>query len=242
LILALMIDPEAALRAAPEPSPSDAADGPQERAPDSPRIAESLSPPTVRLPRREPPALVQEPAPLSGSTVILGAGAVADVGTLPSPTAGVLIEGGAGTPVVDARLRAVFLFPQIAANPAVLPEASAELMAITFGALACVRPIDVARFVGLCAEVTTGSVFGRARGITNPLFGAGLSLAAGGGLVLAWQPIEQLDIEATAQVFGQILAPPFYVVLVEDGAPRDVVLFQPPGVTGRFGLSAHLRF
>jgi len=186
--------------------------------------------------RAAPPPIPPE----DGVRALLGVGALIDVGTLPAPTPGVLVEGGLGIPLVDARLRAVFLFAQPAQNRAELPEASADLMALSIGLAGCLRPIDVARFIGICAELAGGATFGSSRGISAPAFGAGFWLGAGGGLTLAWQPEPWFDLEAMAEVLGQIVASAFDIVVTEDGTTRTVTLFSPPGVSGRFGLSARV--
>lgn len=244
LILALMIDPEAALRAEPEPSPL------------APRasMARALSAPTREL---EPPRTIEvrrgnraaepftdagPPVPTrdDGIEVLIGAGVQLDVGTLPSATAAVVVEGGFGVPLIDGRLRAVFLFPQSAASPE-LVGASAELMAFSAGVLACLRPIEEARAIGICADVSIGSVFGSSRGISNPAFGVGFWFGAGGGLALAWQPAPWFDVEGMAEILGQI-APSFDVIVGGAGGERTIVVYEPPPIAGRFTLAAHVHF
>lgn len=239
LILALMIDPDAVARADPEPAPPSAARALAPPGADDPRHTSE-----ARRARRdaEPFTEAGPPPPARGDAIeaMVGAGIQLDVGTLPSAATAVVVEGGFGVPLVDARVRAVFLFPQIAATTA-LPGASAELWAFSAGVLACLRPIERARAVGICADVSAGGVLGSARGISDPRSGAGFWLAAGGGLALAWQPVRWLEIEGTAELLGQA-APTFDVVVAEDGTERTVVVFAPPPVAGRFTLAAHARF
>lgn len=246
LILALMIDPEAVARAEPEPSalaPSLArALAPPAREVEPPGAAPARRGPDARR-TAEPFTEAGPPPPLRGEALeaVFGAGIQLDVGTLPSAAAALVLEGGFGVPLIDGRLRLAFLFPQAGAS-AELSGASAELMAFSAGVLACVRPIEQARALGLCADLAAGSVFGAARGISEPRFGAGFWLAAGGGLALAWQPVPWFDLEGMAEVLGQIVAPAFEIVVGEAGGERRVVLFEPPAVAGRFTLTAHVRF
>lgn len=246
LILALMIDPEAVARAEPSLAAGSAPTSLPAGVPSEHSLAERLEAPTLALPRepvpREPEPPARRAAPDEGLRALLGVGALLDVGTLPAPTPGVLVEGGLGIPLIDARLRAVFLFAQPAQNRTELPGASAELMALSIGVVSCLRPIDVARFLGVCAEVAGGAAFGSSSGISAPAFGAGFWLAAGGGLTLAWQPEPWFDLEAMAEALGQIVAPPFDIVIAERGMTRTVTLFAPPGISGRFGVSARVHF
>lgn len=242
LILALMIDPDAVAHADPSPLAAEPASvSPPDDATEEPSPARRLTAPTVRVPRE---AASREPAPPPerGLQAILGVGALLDVGTLASATPGVQVEGGLGVPLVDARLRAVLLFPQATASAEELPGANAELMALSLGLVGCVRPIDVARFLGVCAELAGGALFGSSRGISDPAFGAGFWLAAGGGVALAWEPAPWFDLEVMAEVLGQIVAPTFDVTVSEAGTTRTVTLFVPGAVSGRFGASAHVRF
>ncbi len=243
LILALMIDPEAVARAEPEPTPL------------APSLARALAPPAreVEPPRAapapdarraaEPFTEAGPPSPARDGRLeaLFGAGIQLDVGTLPAVAPALVIEGGFGVPLIDGRVRLAFLFPQ-AGTSAELAGASAELMAFTAGVLACLRPIEQARALGLCADVAAGSVFGAARGISEPRFGGGFWLAAGGGLALAWQPAPWFDLEGMAEILGQIVAPAFEVLVGGPGGERTIVLFQPPAVAGRFTLAAHVRF
>ncbi len=244
LILALMIDPEAAMRAEPEHEPSAPAPGPS--------LADALGPPTrvIEPPRAtevrradarrmaEPFTSAGPPPAVRGDSIeaLLGAGIALDVAALPSATAALVVEGGLGVPLIDARLRATLLFPQTVASGE-LSGASAELMGFTAGVIACLRPIEQARAFGICADVAAGSVFGSARGISDPGSGAGFWLAAGGGLALAWQPAPWFDLEGMAELLGQY-AQTFDIVV----GGGSVVVFAPPPVTGRLTLAAHVHF
>ncbi len=256
LILALMIDPEAVARAELPPEETPLPEEPP--APrETPSLGARLAAPTVRATITESERAIEpardveihaEPPPQerpSESDVVsamLGAGVGLDVGTLPSAAPAVVIEGGVGVPLIDGRIRAVLLLPQSAANPMALPGVSGELMAFTGSLMSCLRPIAEARAIGVCADLSGGAVWGTGRGVSEPLFGAGFWLAAGGGLDLAWQPAPWFDLELMAEVLGQITAPIFDVVVTTPDGERTVTLWSPPGVTGRFSLSAHVRF
>ncbi len=237
LILALMIDPEAVVleNAEPQGSPLTAA---------APAIARELGSPIASepapAPTPEPPPVAPSPPPEALSARI-GVGGFLDIGTLPAPTFGVVIEGGLAIPIIEGGLLAVLLVPQTAGAPT-LPEATAELWALSAGAYGCVRPIEELRELGFRAEVQAGALFGASSGISDPRFGAGFWMAAGGGLTLTWKPIPLLDLELFATVLGQIAAPQFVVTVGSAGGETTVILFDPPRVSGRFGASAHLHF
>jgi hypothetical protein len=234
LIVALMIDPDAVARVDPtEPS---ALVAPQ-------RIGLALGSPALPAARPLPPPEPEPPQEEAREPIrpLLGAGALIDIGTLPALTGGVLLEAGFGIAPVDGRIRATLLFPETATAQE-LPGATADLWSLAVGVLGCLRPIDVFRALGFCADLEAGSVFGRGGGITDPRFGAGFWLAAGGAVTLAWQPEEWFDLEGMAEVLGQIAASDFAVTVNGPGEATDVVLFRPSGVSGRFGLVAHVHF
>jgi hypothetical protein len=248
LLVALLIDPEAAFRAE-EP--------PVRRAPRSEIRAEldrgtlaSLSPEArnlimVRpegLPRTDALGTRDPEAPREDDSLrgFVGAAGLLDVGSLPSPTAGIAIDGGIGIPLVDARVRAVFLFPQTASLSAPFA-VEAELYGFSAGVMGCLRPIDVARFIGICADVQAGAIFGRTSHITDPQFGGGFWLAAGGGLVGVWRALDWLDFELTAEVLG-LLVPLDFAVATSEEPEEDVVIFDPVDVSARFALAVHVHF
>jgi hypothetical protein len=235
LILALMIDPEAALRAEPTPPTAFAPAAPVEHEP----IAPLLSVPTVEAEPPAPPPPISEPPPPSEAPAgSIGVGAALDVGTLPAPTAAIFIAGGLGVTLVDVRVRAVLLTPQIASTEVDGLEITAELWAVTGGVVSCLRPIDVFRELGICLAVEAGAVFGRSAGISAPTFGAGFWLGAGGGLDLAWRALPWLSLELLAEVLGQVVAQEFWVRV--DGMERAV--YVPVRATGRFGAAVNVHF
>jgi hypothetical protein len=257
LILALMIDAEAAMRAEPIEPSTLALPEPEPPPRPLPSLALALSVPglaprvagRVESQRAIDPdrtievrrgADVRTSRDNEGDTITgtFGIGALFDIGTLPNPAGGLLLEGGLGIPLIDARLRATLVFPGESASAEDMPEITAELWAFTAGVLACVHPIDVARFFEVCVDVEFGSVFGSASGPgVRSIFGAGGWFGVGGGPGLVWQPEPWFDLEALAELFGQY-AQTFYVNI--DGDPVDIYI--PPPVAFRFGLAAHLRF
>jgi hypothetical protein len=177
--------------------------------------------------------------PVSNDTLggFVGVVGLLDVGTLPAPTAGVALEAGFGIPLVDGRLRATYLVPQ-PGDSAVVPGVGADLMAASLEARGCVRPIEDARAIGACGGLAAGAVFGTGRGVADPQSGVGFWLAASIGLALAWAPVDWLDLELDAD----LVIPLYDSDFVVDLAGRDVDVFVPSDVAGRFGLAAHVRF
>jgi hypothetical protein len=254
LILALMIDPEAMSRLEPEVTSTTPEEPVRQAASralglgsprmpsEEPGTVHTTDPPReVRVTTEEPD---DEPARTEDERLVgfAGAGFVTEVGTVPSIAPGVALEAGFGAPLVEGRVRAVFVFPQGATNEVELPGARAELMALSGGLLGCLRPLAELRFLGICTEVAAGAVFGSAQGISTPSFGAAFWLAAGGGLALTWSPVAWLDLELTGTVLGQIASSIFDVIVGSASGERRVVFWEPPGVTGRFTLAAHVRF
>lgn len=262
LILALMIDPEAAMRAEPiEPSTLALPEPGPPPPPPEPSLAllldvprayalvpgrlesqRAIDPPrTIEIDRGAGRARVREelrpldPQPIGGS---FGLGALLDVGTLPNPSGAAFLEAGFGIPLIDARLRVVLVFPGQPASVALEDgsEITAELWAFTTGAVVCVHPIDVARWLEVCGDVEVGAIFGQAD-VSAPDFGAGFWIGAGGGLGLVWAPEPWFDLEVLAEVLGTY-GQDFYVNI----GPADTTIYAPPDAAFRFSLAAHVRF
>ncbi|MEC7524889.1 MAG: hypothetical protein VYE22_33725 [Myxococcota bacterium] len=257
LIVALMIDPVAVTRAPSAPSPlthpspeplapgpvtrigqaltspggSALAEGPPDREVEPPRVVEVW---TEAPPRDGPAPRREAEETLAG---FVGAVGLLDIGALPNPTPGVAIEGGVGVPLIDGRLRALFLSPSAGVS-ADNPELGAELMALILEARGCLRPLAEARWVGACVGVAGGAVFGEGFGVSDPSFGVGGWGSGSFGLAVAWSPVRWFDLGLEADLVVPFNPLTFFVI--RDGAPIEV--FTQPSVTGRFGLSAHVRF
>lgn len=225
LIVALAVDPDAALIAATTPVEVPAPP------PFEPPVRES---PSVDLgspyDRRAPPIT----APLLG----IGVGVALDVGLLPQPSAGPVIEGVLRIERFDVRARATYLAPTSAvlSDPMGVDGVGAEVSAWLGAVEGCFRPIDDPR-LAVCAGLHGGALLGRVFGpISSPAPGmpAGPWLAVGAGVWLPWAPWDALDIELSIEGLVSVVRPRFEVAGIE------AAIFEPFAVGARFGLVVHL--
>lgn len=258
LILALMIDPVAVAEHAPaepaeplppaEPAPPAApphaaiegladpapAEEPAPRRSDEGAISRVVEhdrdPRTEGRPRRDPPP--ETPGePLRGA---LGVGGALDVGSVPDVSGAISVEGAFGIPVLEARVRATFVFGREAARDRV---AGARITTGMLDARACVHPFDEARFLYGCLGLALGVSVAEGFGLSRTEVGVGTFGAAVAGLGVAWAPEPWFDLDLDASLIVPFNPLEFAV----RGSPDDVFHEQAPAA-GRFGLSAHVRF
>lgn len=161
-----------------------------------------------------------------------------DVGTVPSPTAGIALEGGVGLPWVEGRLRTTFLFPQSAAASD-LAGAGANIFALIVDGRGCLRPFDAFRELGGCLGLSGRTLVGSGYGVSGARVGAAFRGEALAGVVVAWRPVSWFDLELGAELvvpLGEV----DFAIRVSSGA--DLPVYQTPAVAGRFGLGSHLHF
>lgn len=257
LILALMIDPAAVADNEPpepiptatapeqppgagravselsEPAPDPTEDvTPAQPAPDRERVVES-----VRITDREtvedaPEARSEAPAePLGGFVGLAGA---VDLGSVPTVSGALTVEGGFGVPLIEARLRATFVFAQRAARG---EDAGADVTTGTVDARACVHPFEEARFVYGCLGLALGVSVAQGFGLSRDEVGVGTFGAAVGGLGVAWPIAPWFDLELDASV----LVPFNPLEFAVRASPDEVFHTQEP-LAGRLSLAAHVRF
>lgn len=219
LIIALAIDPEAALLAASTPVEPPPAPPPITPEPEMPE-RDLGSPYDLRVPPVPPPLLG------------IGVGVALDVGLLPLPSAGPVIEGVLRIESFDVRIAAMYLAP---ASGVRSDGFGAEVSAWLGAVRGCFRPIPDPR-LAICAGAHAGALLGNALGpVTTPEPGspAGAWVAASAGLWLPWAPWDALDLELSVEGLLSVLRPRFEI---EGLGP----IFEPVAVGARFGLTVHL--
>ncbi|MCB9596700.1 MAG: hypothetical protein H6719_28505 [Sandaracinaceae bacterium] len=184
-----------------------------------------------RATAEEPPSTADESPPLQG---FIGLGGAFDVGSVPDASGAITVEGGFGVPLVEARLRATFVFGREARRDA---RVGAQITTGMLDARACFHPFDEARFVYGCLGLGLGVTVAEGFGLSGPEVGVGTFGAAVGGLGVAWSPEPWFDLDLDAT----LIAPFNPLEFAVRGSPDDVFHVQEP-VAGRFGLSIHVRF
>ena len=226
LIVALAIDPDAAVRSATTEPVLEVTPVVVMPVVDVPVVA---APPRVALgsPSDTRAAEVRGPPPLG-----IGAGVVLDVGLLPEPSFGAALEGIIRFESFDLRLRATYLAPSTAQRSDGI---GAEVSAFAVDVHGCVRPV-ASPALGLCGGLHAGALMGTATGpITGPVPGQtpGAWVAVGAGLWLPWSPWDALDIELSVEGLLSLLRPRFDI----DGVGT---VFTPFSAGARVGLLVHL--
>lgn len=223
LIIALAIDPDAALIAATTPV--------EVEVPVPVEVPVVVPPPASARDELGSPFDLT-PRPLSVPLLGIGAGVALDVGLLPQPAAGPVLEGVLRIERVDVRLRATYLAPSSALRPDGL---GAEVSAWVGAAEGCYRPLDDPR-LAICAGLHGGALLGRALGdvsTVEPGNPAGPWLAVGAGLWLPWTPWDALDLELSIEALASLVRPSFEISGVG-------TVYTPFPVGGRLGLVVHL--
>jgi hypothetical protein len=222
LILALMIDPSAALRkpAVPHP-PAGEADRPP--APPAP----------VPQPPSPPPAA---PRPSSSPAFLfLAAAAAGDVGTLPGPALGVGASGGLSAGPYRFTVDLGF-FPTQERRLAQAPMAGADFTLITGALVVCRSLVSFRRArAGLCAGGELDAMWARGFGVDRPLGGLSRwgALLAGGLVELPVAGPASVEVRIAATV--PFTRPPFYF--------QDLgTLHRPSAVGLRLAPAAAVRF
>ncbi|MCA9604263.1 MAG: hypothetical protein KC619_01625 [Myxococcales bacterium] len=169
--------------------------------------------------------------PLAG---FLGLGGAFDLGSVPDPSGALHLEGGFGIPLIEARIRATFVFGQDASRSS---SDGARITTGTLDARACVHPFDEARLVYGCLGLALGVSVAEGFGVSGPEVGVGTFAGAVAGLGLAWSPEPWFDLDLDATLIVPFNPLEFAV----RATPDDVFHTQEP-VAGRFGLSFHVRF
>lgn len=231
LILALMIDPQAVVVATdpepPEPPPTPAAIA---HALGRPLPTDPAAPARVRVTPREPPT--EEATDGLGGSV--GVGGLLDVGSVPDVSGGITVEGAFGIPLVEARLRATFVFPRRAARDAI---SGADITSTSIDARVCVHPFDDARYLHGCVGFLLAVAIAEGIGLDRTETGIGTYAGGLAGLGLAWRPEAWFDLELEATLIVHFNPLQFAV----RGSP-DVVFHEMAAVAGRFALGAHVHF
>jgi len=157
-----------------------------------------------------------------------------DLGSVPTVSGGLSLEGGFGIPLIEARVRATFVFAQRAARA---DDAGADVTTATVDARACVHPFDEARFLYGCLGLALGVSVAEGFGLSRDEVGVGTFGAAVGGLGVAWVVAPWFDLELDATV----LVPFNPLEFAVRASPDEVFHTQEP-VAGRLSVAAHLRF
>lgn len=169
--------------------------------------------------------------PIEGFVGIAGG---LDLGTVPSASGALTVEGGFGVPLLDVRLRATFVFGQRAVRTA---ESGADVTTGTLDARACIHPFEEARFLHGCMGLALGLSVAQGVGLSATETGFGTWAGLVGGLGVAWELATWFDLELDAT-----LIVPFNPLEFAVRAGADDVFHRQEPVAGRFSLAAHVRF
>ncbi|MFO0762547.1 MAG: hypothetical protein U0359_39270 [Byssovorax sp.] len=221
LILAMMIDPSAALASAP-PSASASAPPPPAPPPSAsasappappPSASASTPPPPPSAPPAPPPRPIPsiEPrAPRAPLTLGFSGQAVIDAGSLPGVSPGLSLGAAVGYRFLRGEIGALFLpaRDQTAATKA-SAGATVDLLAGTL--TGCFWPTVWKLQLGPCAGLELGRIRARAFGVTSPGEGTALwsAFRAGGGL--AWSPIAPLFLGLRLEMAVPLQRPGFVI-------------------------------
>jgi hypothetical protein len=212
-ILALMIDPDRVVAAAPA-------------------VAAPPPTPPVVAPQDERPL----PAPSSrfAPRVRFDASAVADVGTLPG--AGFGAAGSAVLTLAALQLELGFTgLPSRSAHLAARPTAGGDVSLLAGTAAACWNALPKGIFeLAPCLGWEVGDLRASGFGVTSPGSGDTLWSAARTGARFAWSPLARLAFFLRAEAIVPVTRPTF--VLQSVGA-----VFRPGPAAGRAGLGIELR-
>ena len=210
LILALMIDPEAAMtpeeeapiatkrtdedqRGGSEKSPTNSEPTSPPRPESAPHLRSSRPPSAApaktktQEPKRAAPSEADPARPIE---LRLGAWAGADIGSLPGLAPGFGASGSIafGAPRLSI---GIALWPDNAATLAALPSAGSDvgLLAGEIGLCSALlqKPVEMAP----CAAVEIGQLFAKGFGVSDPRRGASVWVALKGGGALVWRPFEK---------------------------------------------------
>jgi len=259
LILALMIDPAAVAETeAAEPTPPEPVTETTDEEPEAGRAVSELSEPTPPEVADEEPtttreiervvesvritdrATVQESSardeadPPEPFAAFLGLSGGADLGSVPTASGMVSLEGGFGIPLIEGRLRATFVFGQRAARG---DDDGADVTTGTLDARACVHPFEEARWVYGCLGLALGVSVAEGFGLSRDEVGVGTFGAAVGGLGVAWVIAPWFDLELDATVLV-----PFNPLEFAVRASPDEIFHRQEPLAGRLSLAAHVRF
>lgn len=242
LILALMIDPDAAMSPGEEEAPSET-----KTTDDQPEVA---PPPTsAPPPDRRAPAKTQKPTipadPARPIDIRLNAWAGADIGSLPGVAPGFGALGSIAFGVPRLSLGIAF-WPDKAGTLAALPSAGSDvgLVAGELGSCAALlqKPIEIAP----CAAVEIGQLFAEGFGVTGARRGAAAWVALKGGGAFAWRPFEKQAPQKEEQPFlGRVGITARFELVIPLLRPRFVIegigpVHSPADVAGRGALGIEI--
>jgi hypothetical protein len=254
LILALMIDPDAAARDDEAPSETNepdkagadrsdaAAKNPENQAPPIAPQAGTAPPASPAPPSSPTPRPPQEPAPRApaGSAqpieLRLSAWAGADIGSLPglAPGFGALASIGFGAPRVAV---GIAFWPDKSGFLEDLSSAGSDvgLLAGELGICGALlqKPIEIAP----CAAVEIGELYATGFGVVNPRRGGAVWVALKGGGALVWRPLKApfagLGLTARIEAVIPLVRPRF---VIEKVGP----VHSPAYVAGRGALGVEI--
>jgi hypothetical protein len=225
LILALMIDPTAAMREMPEPpgprAPPFAA---REQAP-----ARTLPPPApvVSAPHRPPPHGVS----IRGVAAL---SAVGDVGNLPAAAIGVGGSAGLGIDAYRVTLD-LSAFPTRTGHAAQRPAAGGDFTLVAGALVACRTLLALDRFRGgVCLGAELDTVLAKGFGVSSPQSGSTRWGALAAGALVEARIVHPLSTELRVGGAVPFSRPPFYF--------DDIGTVYRPSVVGfrvAIGLVAH---
>jgi hypothetical protein len=251
LILALMIDPDAAM-APDKEAPSESEKSPADTEPTSPPRPASAPPlngprsssgattntnTTTPEPKRATPTEADPAQPIE---LRLSGWVGADIGSLPglAPGYGALGSIAFGAPRLSI---GVAFWPDKAGTLAALPSAGSDVGLLAgeiglCGALAS-RPIEIAP----CGAVEIGQLFAEGFGVSDPRKGASVWVALKGGGALVWRPFEEklrkplehIGIAARIELVVPLVRPRF---IIEGIGP----VHRPAAVAGRGSLGIEI--
>lgn len=186
LVIALAIDPKAV--AAHSQSTGVVAFDPPAVGPTSAPGGSPCPPPPV--PNAPPPIIVRVPVPApatSDVSAFLDAGVVADVGSLPGPSAGPTARAGIASHRFGARLGVAYLTPRFAAAPpeAGRPTRGADVSLVTSDLLGCYALIPGATALDVCGGLEAGALFAEGQAFQRSNAALKPWLAAVAGIELA---------------------------------------------------------
>lgn len=228
LVIALMIDPEAALRASEQ--------APEEEATPEPVVAPepvaALAPEPAPPPAPSPPELPAQRATPWSTAVELGGGLLRGV----LPGTALSLEGALVAKRGEERYELLLeVLPTRAARPDSQAAVGGRFSLVGGTLSACRSLLDVGVALGLCLGANAGRLHAEGFGVSNPGAGSAAYVAAQGGALVLWSPGGPWDITLQASAEVACVRPRFVLGNVGD-------VYQPAALALRSRLGLEYSF
>jgi hypothetical protein len=213
LILAFLVDPQAASERAGGPSAAGSASAALASASALPPPAASPSSAGAAPPAPAPalPATEAERRAEAAAWAPFAAlGGAVDTSLGPGAVGGITAALGAASRAASVEVRAAYFLEVTSGVPA-RPAASAAFSSVSLGARACWRLVPWAAWLGACAGLDGARLAGRAHGISAPGEAVGHALLASAGLGAGVSPGKHLRLEAGLEVRAALPRPRFEI-------------------------------